>query len=223
VQALDAFIEQLSSARTARKAAEAQRETMSRELDHRIKNLITTIQAVARQSLRGKGLDAELSVFSDRLKAMASAHDLLIVDSWQTASIPALVRRAVKPFDDPAMARFDLSGPEVQVNSRAAMALSMALHELATNAVKYGALKSVGGRIEIAWTAEGGEFRLQWTETGGPEVRPRTAMGFGSTMIEQVLSQQIGGTVTMDFDPRGLRVAVTVPAELVLAERAAGD
>jgi two-component sensor histidine kinase len=222
-QALDAFIDQLSAARAARKVAEAQRETVARELDHRIKNLITTIQAIARQSLRGKGMDAALAVFSERLKAMAAAHDLLIADSFQSASVRELVWRAIGPFEDRTNPRFDLAGPEITANSRVAMALSMALHELATNAVKYGALKRKSGRVVITWTSADGSFRLTWTETGGPSVPPRLRTGFGSTMIEQVLAKQIGGDVEMRFEPDGLRFSLSVASRLLLPENADGE
>lgn len=220
-RALDQFIDQLMKARAERQTAEAQRETLTRELDHRIKNLFATVQAIARQSLRGKGRDDAVEDFLGRLAAMSTAHELLIDDRWQTASLAAVVRKGTRPFDDGTRSRIDVSGPELTVNSRTAMAVAMALHELCTNAVKYGALHEPSGRVSIRWHVDGDDLHFVWRETDGPPVTPPQGRGFGSTMIEQVLAQQVGGEVTQTFHPDGLECHLTVPTRNVAPDHAA--
>ncbi|MDT8855945.1 HWE histidine kinase domain-containing protein [Paracoccaceae bacterium Fryx2] len=229
-RALDGFMDQLVAARQARRDAERQRELLVKELDHRVKNIVATVQAIARQTFRGKGQDQAVRAFTDRLDSMGAAHKLLLDDVWQAAPIRMLVAAAIKPFDDkpfvdsagdagagedPDARRFVVAGPDIEVGAKAAMTLSMALHELCTNAAKYGALSVPGGRVDIAWQvgSDGTErtFHLTWTERGGPTVEKPGERGFGSVMIEQVLAQQIGGEVTMDFRPAGLVCHIRAP------------
>ena len=212
-RALDAFMDMLSSARAERRLAEQQRELLTRELDHRVKNLLSTVQAVARQTFRGAADDASRA-FTARLAAMGSAHQLLMGNDWQAAQIRQLITATTRPFDDPKQPRFTLRGPQFDVDAKAAMALSMGLHELCTNAAKYGALLTATGHVEISWQLSGSpdkQFSLLWQERGGPPVSGPTRKGFGSTMIEQVMAAQIDGTVVMTYAPDGVTCRIAAP------------
>ncbi len=220
-KAIDDFMDELETARALRRKAERQREMLLGELDHRVRNLLATVQAVARQSFPGAERTESVDVFIQRLATMSDAHGLLMRDEWQEAEIGQLVATAVAPFDDSNQPQIMRSGPEVTLNSKAALALAMALHELCTNAAKYGALRRPEGHVEISWDvsrqADGadGVFRLVWQERGGPPVAAPARKGFGSRMIEQALAGQIGGDVTIDYHPDGVRCTVTAPMALV--------
>jgi two-component sensor histidine kinase len=213
-RALDGFMDQLTNARSDRRKAEQQRELVLRELEHRVKNILATVQAVARQTFRGTELDEAARAFNGRLTAMSKMHDLLVGESWQAALISDLVAAAVGPFETPQTPRFTLTGPHFELDPKAAMALSMGLHELCTNATKYGALKAPAGRVEIRWNLSGPpaeEFMLTWEEAGGPPVDPPARKGFGSSMIEQVMATQLGGTVKVAYRTDGLRCEIRAP------------
>jgi len=215
-RALDQFMDQLTAARAARREAERQREVLVNELDHRVKNIVATIQAVARQTFRGSGLDGAVRVFSQRLHAMATAHKVLMSEGWKSALISTVIAETTAPFRDPHRNGFVTEGVDVQLGSKAVMGLSMALHELCTNAVKYGALGSPTGQVSIAWGISEGTFHLSWTESGGPPVTQPTARGFGSAMIEQILAHQLGGMVLIEYLPGGLVCRVSAPVASVL-------
>jgi two-component sensor histidine kinase len=209
-RALDGFMDQLIAARAQRKLAEEQRALLLREHDHRMKNLFATVQAVARQTFRERAQASSLKVFNDRLGAMAKAHEALLSGGLAAASVFELVDNATAPFDDANHMRFTKAGPEFDLADKAAMALAMALHELCTNAAKYGALSNTAGRVAIRWSLhdDGESFTMDWQETGGPPVSRPGASGFGTTMIQSVLAQQIDGTVTIDYCPDGLRCCI---------------
>ncbi len=209
-RALDGFMNQLLAAREERRVAEEQRALLLREHDHRMKNLITTVQAVARQTFRGDGIDGKVRTFTERLAAMAKAHETLLSGGLQAASVAELIATAIAPFNDPARSRFITRGPDFELADKAATALAMALHELCTNAAKYGALSTPEGHVRIEWALqdEGTRFRLDWMETGGPAITPPKTNGFGTTMIKTVLSQHIGGTVDMTYNPGGLHCRI---------------
>jgi len=209
-RALDGFMDQLIAARAQRQIAEEQRALLLREHDHRMKNLLATVQAVARQTFREKAQAGGLKVFNDRLGAMAKAHEALLSGGLAAASVCELVTNATAPFDDASHMRFSKAGPEFDLADKAATALSMALHELCTNAAKYGALSAPAGHVAIWWSLQddGRAFAMDWQETGGPPVCPPKSSGFGTTMIQSVLAQQIDGTVTIDYLPDGLRCRI---------------
>ncbi|WP_431298848.1 HWE histidine kinase domain-containing protein [Tabrizicola sp. BL-A-41-H6] len=216
-RALDGFMDQLLAARAQRQIAEEQRALLLREHDHRMKNLIATVQAIARQTFRGRGQDDNVRAFNGRLGAMAKAHEVLLSGGLTAASVTELIRTAVAPFDDANHARFTLSGPDFDLADKAATALAMALHELSTNAAKYGALSTPEGKVDIRWSLDGTAktFSIDWVETGGPPVTAPDTSGFGTTMIRSVLAQQIAGSVDIDYLPDGLRcrmVGETTPA-----------
>lgn len=223
--AIDEFMDELSTVRKRRQEDEHLRELLIRELDHRIKNLLATVQAVARQTLQpGRAVQESAAIFQQRIQAMAGAHQLL-TRNWQSAPLRLTVTTAIAPFNDSrsGTGRFRVEGPELQVNAGTALSLSMALHELCTNAAKYGALSRDEGSIRICWEVtarnDGDVFTLVWSEEDGPPVTPPSREGFGTLMIERVLSQQLGGSVTPDYRPEGLAVTIRAPgAKVVVSE-----
>jgi two-component sensor histidine kinase/CheY-like chemotaxis protein len=196
---------------SGRHAQDDARNALVAELDHRVKNVLASVQSLAAQSARKTtSLDAFLKTFAGRLEAMASAHTLLTATRWRGAEIGNIAAAELGGLA-PGQARW--SGPEILLNPRATNALTLALHELATNAVKFGALSAETGRVEVAWTRRaGGGFDLTWTERGGPSVSPPTRRGFGSTLLERVTGRELGGEARMEFAPAGVRVTFTADA-----------
>jgi two-component sensor histidine kinase len=185
-----------------------------------VKNVLASVQSLAAQSARKTtSLDAFLKTFAGRLEAMASAHTLLTATRWRGADIGNIAAAELGGLA-PGQARW--SGPDIVLNPRATNALTLALHELATNAVKFGALSAENGRVEVVWVRlAGGGFELAWTERGGPSVAPPTRRGFGSTLLERVTGRELGGEARMEFAPQGMRVTITADATaLARADRA---
>jgi two-component sensor histidine kinase len=192
---------------TERKRAEEQRHLLINELNHRVKNTLATVQSIARQSLRGATSMAEArEALSDRVVALAKAHDLLTRESWEGAELQEIVLGVVNAHG--GRERFAVNGPPVWLTPTLCLSLALALHELATNAMKYGALSAEGGSVAIDWEVMEplGEarLRLRWIERGGPRVEPPTRRGFGSRLIERSLAAEIGGTVTLEYPPDGI-------------------
>ncbi|NQE62471.1 HWE histidine kinase domain-containing protein [Caulobacter sp. RHG1] len=197
---------------TERRAEEEQRENLVAELDHRIKNLLAVVQSVAAQSARkSASLDVFLKTFAGRLKSMSSAHDLLTAARWRGATLARIAAAELGGLS-PTQTRWD--GPEIFLTPRAASALSLALHELAVNAVRYGSLSSENGKVEVVWrrTPEGG-FALEWLETGGPPANPPQAKGFGATLIEDVAGRELGGSAHINYRPSGVTAMIQGSAE----------
>ncbi len=196
---------------TARKAEEDEREAMVAELDHRVKNVLTSVQSLAAQSARKTvSLDAFLKTFAGRLEAMAAAHTLLTATRWRGADIASIAAAELGGLA-PGQARW--RGEEILLNPRATNALTLALHELATNAVKFGALSAENGRVEVTWRAvDGGGFDLSWRERNGPAVAPPTRRGFGSTLLERVTGRELGGSAVVEFHPAGVRAILRADA-----------
>ncbi|MFZ5719867.1 MAG: HWE histidine kinase domain-containing protein [Pseudomonadota bacterium] len=187
------------------------------ELDHRVKNVLAAVQALAQQTAkRTTSLDAFLQAFNGRLKAMASANELLTAARWRGAAIDHLAAAELGAISP---GQTSWSGPELFLTPRAANALSLALHELATNAVKFGALSVDSGHVDVRWKARpGGGFELTWTETGGPTVMLPPRRGFGSTLLEQVTGRELNGHAKVDFPPAGVTVRLQAGPQAV-AER----
>jgi two-component sensor histidine kinase len=205
---------------TGRHAEDDARNALVAELDHRVKNVLASVQSLAAQSARKTtSLDAFLKTFAGRLEAMAAAHTLLTATRWRGAEIGNI---AAAELGGLAPGQAHWSGPEILLNPRATNALTLALHELATNAVKFGALSAETGRVEVAWSRrKGGGFELIWTEHGGPSVAPPTRRGFGATLLDRVTGRELGGEARMEFAPDGVRVAITADATaLARADRA---
>lgn len=199
---------------TERKQAEEQRETLVAELDHRIKNVLAAVQSLAAQSARrASSLEGFLKTFTGRLKAMASAHQLLTATRWRGASMQNIAAAELGGLA-PGQTRWE--GPDIVLTPRAANAMSLALHELATNAVKFGALSTDAGRVEVRWVSDsGGGLKLQWLETGGPVVQAPARRGFGSTLLEKVTGRELGGVVKIDFAREGVRASLTAAATAI--------
>ncbi|SEP60670.1 Two-component sensor histidine kinase, contains HisKA and HATPase domains [Devosia sp. YR412] len=219
-EAIDALLDELTQRQIAQQEAEQHRDLLARELDHRIKNLLATVQAVARQSFRNSGIaEASLQAFYGRLAVMADAHKLLTATHSESASVGAVVQTAIEPFFGREQQRFAASGPEVELHAKAALSLAMALHELCTNASKYGALSNETGTVTIGWAlTEGHKLILTWREAGGPEVVVPADKGFGSRMIERALAADLGATVAFDYAPGGLTCTI-IAAETALVDR----
>jgi two-component sensor histidine kinase/PAS domain-containing protein len=200
---------------TERKRAEEQQTTLVAELNHRVKNILAIVQSVARQTIRSSGSLADfMYVFSGRLKAVAIAHDLLTQTRWIGIGLKELLTAILAPHLSAEEERVTMEGPAVLLSARAVMPLSMALHELTTNAAKYGALSVRGGRIDISWSLTGGEdpsVELSWRERGGPKVERGTSSGFGTVLIDRVITYDLDGTTKIDFDPSGVRCTLAFP------------
>jgi two-component sensor histidine kinase/PAS domain-containing protein len=203
---------------TDRKRAEAQQRVLLDELNHRVKNTLAVVQSLAQQSFRGDLADPTAKrAFEARLKAVAAANGLLVRQDWKAASIRALVADVAGPGCGADQGRFDIGGPDVELPPQTAVPIALALHELCTNAVKYGALSNGNGRVAVHWTFEPADaplLRITWTETGGPPVAAPTARGFGSKLIERALAAELGAPVAMDFRPEGLIcvIVATLPS-----------
>lgn len=203
-----AFVLQNAVDITARYESDRRSAMLLDELDHRVRNLLTSVRAVAQQSLvASKSMSEAREDFLSRLEAMAVVHELIVGTSWSGAELATLLGRALAPFGHGrSCSVFDLDGPPVPLSVRQAQNLAMAVHELATNAAKYGALSQPGGAVRVAWSHEPatGAFALRWEESGGPAVSPPVRRGFGTTMLTVVLARDIGGTITLDYPPDGL-------------------
>jgi len=188
-----------------RRRIERHQNLLLDELNHRVKNTLATVQAMATQTLKGVE-PGPRDTFLARLFALSSQHDLLTLDNWEGASFEGVLRRALRPWREQGRARFKVEGPAIHLDTKRALALGMAFHELATNAAKYGALSNASGVVKVSWTLEpGGKLlRLRWEEQGGPHVSRPSHRGFGLRLIEHGLGLEISGTVTMDFREEGL-------------------
>jgi two-component sensor histidine kinase len=195
------------------------RQQLMAELDHRVKNVLAAVQALAQQTAkRTTSLDGFLTTFGGRLKAMASANELLTAARWRGAAIDHLAAAELGAI---APGQTSWSGPELFLTPRAANALSLALHELATNAVKFGALSADGGHVSVTWTTRPkGGFDVVWTETGGPTVSAPSRDGFGSTLLRQVTGRELNGDTAIEYRPSGV-VARLAAGPQALAERPA--
>ena len=199
----------------ARLRAEAQQRMLNHELSHRMKNTMALVQAVASQTLKGIAERGPVDAFSDRMMALSVAHDVLLQRDWSSAEVGSVVESAICTFGD--IGRFDISGAKVAFGSRATLSLSLLLHELTTNALKYGALSNETGRVQITWIVGNSdadsEFRLQWREVGGPEVAAPSRKGFGSRLVSMGLAGT--GDAQLHYHRSGFEADFTAPlAEL---------
>jgi len=204
---------------TAQKHAEAHQRLLFDELNHRVKNTLATVQSIAMQAHRDATLSApDGEAFVQRIHALSRAHDLLTEGAWLGASLGEVVERTMAVADAKAQ-RVAMAGPAVRLNPNAAVTLNMAFHELATNAIKYGALSTSDGGVEVTWTVEDDGVVIEWREFAGPVVSPPSRRGFGSRLIEQALPREMSGEARLVFDAAGLRCHMSFPfsAKLSLA------
>jgi len=201
---------------TERKRFENRLQQMVHELNHRVKNTLATIQAIAGQSLRQA--DPLLrQKLEDRLLALAAAHDVLTREGWTGAGITEIVEAALAPVGGLDSGRIRMAGPKLRLLPRAALALSMGLHELARNAVTHGALSREAGRVTVDWIIEGARLRLTWTEQGGPPVLSPKARGFGSRLVERSVARALDGTAAIRFNPDGVSCVIEAPLDGIAA------
>jgi PAS domain S-box-containing protein len=201
---------------TERKEGESHLRLLMRELTHRSKNLLAVIQAMARQTARHVGsIDGFLVQFGARLQALATSHDLLVQESWYGVSLIELVRSQLGHYLDRLGAQVSFDGPTVVLKPEAAQSLGLALHELATNAAKYGALSVPAGKVAITWhrlpASEGNGVEVSWEEQQGPKVKTPRERGFGTMVIEQNLTRSLDAEVDLTFSPEGLRCRIVLP------------
>lgn len=193
-----------------------ERQTMMlHELNHRVRNTLATVQSLARQGRRDNDRGERLEA---RILSLSKTHDLLSRDDWAGARLRAVLENEFGPFQDEEASRFDLDGPDLDLAPRYVLALGMTIHELTTNAARYGALSTGDGRIAVTWrtvSGEGGVRRLvlDWVESGGPPVREPVRRGFGTRLITGGVSRELGGTVALRFPPEGLHCSLDVPLD----------
>jgi PAS domain S-box-containing protein len=204
---------------TKQKQEQAQSVMLIEELNHRVKNTLATVQSIVWQALR-KASDPEVirESIESRLVALSRSHDLLTRENWEGAGLLDLVYEALRPFGgaNGKAERFAITGKNIRVSPKATLALGIAFHELATNAVKYGALSNEAGSVLIAWTIEpapeGNRLILRWQEKNGPPVVPPSRKGFGSRVLERGLAHELEGGVHLDFRADGVVCTIDIPA-----------
>jgi PAS domain S-box-containing protein len=207
---------------TERKAAELHVQFLLKEMTHRSKNLLAVVQSISRQT--GKTVETMPDFqnrFASRLQGLAASHDVLIREGWRGARLGELIRMQLVPFADLQSGRVAVEGPPVNLAAPDAQSIGLAIHELATNAVKYGALSTNSGTVRIGWDVrgEGAEKTLQltWAETGGPKVAPPERKGFGLIMLDQLIAAALNGEVNMSFSPTGVLWTVAFPEKRIEA------
>jgi PAS domain S-box-containing protein len=195
---------------TGQKQAEERLAIIARELQHRVKNSLTIVQALAAQSFRGeRNVEESLAAFTQRLRALASTADV-VTRNWTSADLRDLVHRATQPYRESDADPFDISGKSILLPGKHITTIGMALHELSTNAVKYGALSVPGGRVRLFWEAGHEEVAIQWVETGGPPVQPPSGRGFGTRLLRSGLFNREEGSVELAFPPDGVSCLIRV-------------
>lgn len=207
---------------TERKAAERHQQIMIAELNHRVKNMLAIVQAIAHQTFRDVDCGGAAETFAGRLSALAAAHTILTQESWEAAELREIATAVLEPHAARGATQIRISGAgNVRVPPQTAVNLAMALHELATNAAKYGALSRSGGRVDLSWQVTHSEpvLHLDWQEHGGPTVRQPEHEGFGTRMIRRVLASELGGRVKLDFRPEGLECSIEAPLKGSSGER----
>jgi len=197
---------------TGERTAEAHRQLLVNELNHRVKNTLATVQSIAKQSLRnaGVGLDVR-DALEGRLMAIAATHNVLTDQNWSAASLRQIVDGSVAPYSAHP-AQLTITGQDLQVSPKPAVVMALAFHELAINALKYGALSASSGHVDIRWSIQSGDqLYIEWAERGGPAVRPPERRGFGSRIVETALPNELGGAVKVDYRADGLRCSIRSP------------
>ena len=197
------------------KRAREQQRLLLHELNHRVKNTLSVVQGLAHQTFKSGPVPPELlRSFEERLGALAAAHNLLMNQTWEATPIVDVAEAALRPFQTENR-RISLGGPALLLTPSVTVTLTLALHELATNAAKYGAFSREGGTVEIRWTIEGDTLTLVWREQGGPTVVRPAKSGFGTRLLQRAIASDLGGTVAIDFAPAGL--VCTISAHLTRA------
>jgi two-component sensor histidine kinase len=209
---------------TERKAAEDHAQFLMHELSHRSKNLLAVIQSISRRTARTtKTMEDFESRFGRRLQGLAASHDVLFRNSWQGAPLADLMRQQLTPFTDIQTSRLELAGPDIVITGEATQAVGLAIHELATNAIKYGGLSVPTGKVKISWafdneTLSEPKLVVKWVEQGGPHVVPPTRHGFGHLVVGEMIERSLNARVALVFAPGGLEWSISIPASNVVIE-----
>jgi PAS domain S-box-containing protein len=204
---------------TDQKAHQEQVHLLMREINHRAKNMLSLVQAIARQTAAREPEDF-IECFTERIQALAANQDLLVRNEWQGVDVEDLVRAQLSHFADLVGSRITVHGSPVRLNAAAAQAIGLALHELATNAGKYGALSVDAGCVDVGWRFDGDIFGMNWTERRGPPVSQPKRRGFGSTVVDSMVKQTVNGEVQLDYIPSGVVWNLTCPAANALERNA---
>lgn len=211
---------------TERKRWEEHTQLLMREITHRSKNLLAVIQAMARQSKVGSRSVADfVTRFSGRLQALAASHDLLVQRDWHGVSVAELVRQQLGHYLDDYASQIEIEGPKIILTPEAAQNIGLAVHELSTNAAKYGALSVPAGRVEVSWRYKKngtGEpwFEMNWIERRGPKVTTPSQLGFGQVVMEQLAARALQGKAELNFDPQGVQWTIHIPTSHILWDKA---
>jgi PAS domain S-box-containing protein len=208
--ALDYFVRVIEDI-SAQKRAEELLQLLLREARHRTKNILSLVDAIARQTAAGDPQDF-IGRFTERIQALAANQDLLVRHEWQRIDVKDLVQVQLGHFADLIGTRINFDGPKLHLNAAAAQAIGLALHELATNAGKYGALSTDAGCVDVSWQRDNDTFVMSWIERNGPPARPPERRGFGSIVTESMVKQALGGEVQLDYAPSGLEWHLTCHA-----------
>ncbi len=200
---------------TERKEREEKEHLLMREINHRAKNMLNVVQAIARQTA-AKNPEDFIERFSERIQAVGANHDLLVRNEWNGIEIDDLVRAQLAPFADLIGSRIAVHGPKLRLNAASAQTIGLVLHELATNAGKYGALSTDRGRVNVCWEIESNTFIMSWVESDGPLVSAPERRGFGTMVMEAMAEQSVEGTVKIDYASSGVAWRLICPATSAL-------
>lgn len=193
---------------TGRKRGEELTKLLTLEVHHRLKNTLAMVQAIANGTFKSEATSEELETFDARIQALSSAQDVLIRSEWDSADVREVVSRALRAMPQ---SRLDLDGPSALIGPGEAQGLALVVHELCTNASKYGAFATRDGQVAIRWATEGSLLKLEWHESGGKPVSPPTHRGFGSRILQSVIRRDAGGSVELDYAPDGLVCRIKLP------------
>lgn len=189
------------------------RNSLTRELNHRVKNtLANVLSIIALTRRRSTGLDEFADSLDGRIRALSATHDLLTNSDWGTTPVRAVIEAELRPYATGTDHQLHLSGPDVELAPNDALSLGLAIHELATNAAKYGPLKTLGGKVSVEWRRiSEGLVEITWEESGGPPVAPIRGRGFGTDLIERIVAKELNNPVKLEFNPEGVRCVLTIP------------
>ena len=207
---------------TDRKEAEERQVLLSREVDHRAKNALALVQSIIRLTRAGS-VAVYVAAVEGRIQALSRAHTVLAQSRWQGADLGGLVEEELAPFRTGDSSQISLQGPRVLLQPTPAQTLALALHELATNATKYGALSCATGTVKLAWEVKAGTLSIHWTEAGGPTASKPASKGFGTRLILASIEGQLGGEAKFDWHPDGLTCILSVPLSDKLAHPEASE
>ncbi len=203
---------------TDRKEAEEHQDLLAREVDHRARNALAIVQSIVRLT-RATSVDDYVTAVEGRIKALAHAHALLSDSRWHGADLAALVMEELAPYRATEADKIEIDGPSVSLQPHMAQGLALALHELATNAAKHGALSSMAGKVSLTWQSRPDLLVLQWVEIGGPSIEPPSARSFGLKVIRASIEQQLSGKAMFDWHPAGLQCTLSIPYSAAMNHR----